>query len=179
MKTRIKIILSLLFITFCKLAYAEGDHYQFELLVFEQGLQSSAVLNQTESKIKWPTALTELTSFQQTDNKTLKVGAAKLLQASGNRTILHYAWQQSTGPGKAILPMHIVSEDGRLDGFIHLRNVQPLELNVDLELMAINTKDPTARPYRFHLNERRPIKLNATQYFDHPKIGVVIQVSGG
>lgn len=158
-------------------ASAEGRRYQIELLVFDHDLKSTVAPDKSGNKIQWPTALLELSSFQQTDAHVLKDGATKLFSASKYRQIVHYAWVQSTGPGNAILPMHIISEDGRLDGFIHLRNAQPFELTVNLEYMSLNAKDPTAKPYVFRLNEKRPIKLNETQYFDHPKLGVVMRIN--
>lgn len=45
----------------------------------------------------------------------------------------HYSWLQSTGLGNVILPVPIQSADGKLDGYIQLRNAQPFELIVDLE----------------------------------------------
>ncbi len=157
-------------------ANAGGSLYQIALLVFDYNLQSTVAPDKSEDKIQWPTALLELSSYQQTNAHALKDGAAKLFTTSNYRQILHYAWVQSTGPGNAILPMHIVSEDGRLDGFIHLRNAQPFELTVNLEYLSLNVKDPTAKPYTYRLNEKRPIKLNETQYFDHPKLGVLVQI---
>jgi hypothetical protein len=156
---------------------AEGSRYQIELVVFEQGIQSTTVSNQTESLIKWPTALTELSGMQQTENKLLTDSATILLSQSGYKPIVHFAWVQSAGPGGAILPMHVKSEDGRLDGFIHLRNTQSFELITDLEYRSIQVNN-TGKYYLYRVNEKRPLELNSIQYFDHPKIGVLVQVSG-
>ncbi len=174
----IKIMLfsvSLIILLLSPLAKAES-RYQIEMLVFTQSLPTSEVFDKTESKIQWPSALTELSAYQQTDNKALKDGIAKLLKDGDYRLISNFAWTQSTGPGSVILPVHIQSTDGKLDGFMHIRNTQQLELIVDLEQKSAQT-DNLGKPYLYHLNDKRPIKLNDIQYFDHPKVGVLVRVS--
>ncbi|CAG7857301.1 hypothetical protein MCAMS1_02073 [biofilm metagenome] len=155
---------------------ADGSRYQFELLVFEQGTQSASVNNPTESLIKWPTALSELSGIQQTDNKLLKDGASALFSTGKCRPIIHYSWVQSAGPGGVILPMHINSDDGRLDGFIHLRNAQPLEIIVNLERQSLRANNAGKR-YLYRINEKRTANFNQLQYFDNPNIGVLLQFS--
>lgn len=177
MKRAIVYILYIVLALFnCRL-HAEGNRYQVELVVFEQGVQSSTVSNQTESRIQWPTALTELSGIQQTDQKSLKDGVAVLLKNPAYRLIIHRAWVQSAGPGGVILPMHISSNDGRLDGFIHLRNGQPYELIVDLEQQVLSANNISQR-YLYRMNEKRMVKLNEINYFDHPKIGVIVLIVG-
>lgn len=175
MKAIMLFSLSLLVTVFSQLVSAEGSKYQIELLVFSQGVPTTEVFEQTESLIHWPTALTELAANQYIENKTLSNGAEALLKNKGYQVILHLAWMQSTGPGGVILPAHIQSADGRLDGYIHLRDRQPLELIVDLEHRQLQT-DSSGKPYRYHVHEKRPIKLNEIEYLDHPKLGVLAVV---
>jgi Peptidoglycan-binding protein, CsiV len=156
--------------------FAESGKYQIEMLVFSQGPPTTEVFDQTESKIQWPTALTELSAYQQTDNKALKEGIAELLKDGVYQPIANLAWTQSTGPGGAILPVHIQSTDGNLDGFMHIRNTQQFELIVDLEQKSTQT-DRSGKPYLYRLHEKRPIKLNEIQYFDHPKVGVLVRIN--
>ncbi len=176
MKRIIFCSLSLMIALLSPFAKAES-RYQIEMLVFSQGLSTTEAFNQTESKIRWPSALTELSAYEQTDNKALKGGIAELLNAGEYRLIANLAWVQSTGPGGVILPVHIQSTDGNLDGFIHIRNTQQIELIVDLEQKS-NQTNSLGKPYLFRLNEKRPVKLYETQYFDHPKIGVLVRISG-
>lgn len=176
MKRIIGLSLTLFFAATSPGLHAEGDRYQIELFVFEQGVQSTAISQQTESLIQWPTALTELSGIQQTEHKLLKDGAEALLTKPSYRQILHNAWVQTTGPGGAILPMHIKSEDGRLDGFIHLRNGQPFELIVDLEKQALQM-DNRGKRYLYRIYEKRPVKMNELHYLDNPKFGVLVQIN--
>ncbi|MBK8816168.1 MAG: hypothetical protein IPN42_12045 [Methylococcaceae bacterium] len=169
--------LSLIFSYFSQSVYADGNRYQIEILVFSQNLPTSEVFDQTESKIQWPTALTELSAYQQTDITSLKDGASVLLKDPAYQSIARFAWVQSTGPGNAILPVHIQSTDGVLDGFIQLRNTQPFQLTLDLEQKS-SSVNSSGRRYLYRVNEKRNINLNEIHYFDHPKVGVIVRVSG-
>jgi hypothetical protein len=100
-----------------------------------------------------------------------------LFKEAAYQPIAHFSWLQSTGLGSVVLPVHIQSADGKLDGYIQLRNVQPLELIIDLEQKSVQT-DRTGKPYLYRLHEKRPIKLNEIQYLDHAKIGVLVRVNG-
>jgi hypothetical protein len=176
MKRTILLCFSLILSLLSLFAKAESGKYRIELLVFPQALPTTEVFDQTESHIKWPTALAELSAYQQTDNKALKDGAAVLFKNPAYQPIAHFAWTQSTGLGSVILPVHIQSADGKLDGYIQLRNAQPFELVVDLEQKSAQT-DQTGKPYIYRLNEKRAIKLNEIHYFDHPKLGLLMLVN--
>ena len=130
------------------IAKAESGMYQIELLVFSQSLPTTEVFDQTISKIQWPTALTELSAYQQIGNKALKDDVSALFQDVVYQPIAYYSWLQSTGLGNVILPVHIQSADGKLDGFIQLRNAQPIELIVDLEQKSAQA-DRTGKPYLY------------------------------
>jgi hypothetical protein len=177
MKRIILVSLSLVIALLSPFAKAEGGKYQVELLVFSQSLPTTEVFDQTASKIQWPTALTELSAYQQTEIKALKDGASALFKDAAYQPIAHFSWLQSTGPGSVILPVHIQSADGKLDGYLQLRNAQPFELIVDLEQKSAQA-DRIGKPYLYHSHEKRPIKLNEIQYFDHPKVGVLMRING-
>jgi Peptidoglycan-binding protein, CsiV len=177
MKKIVLFSLSLIIAIFSQCVCAEGSRYQIELLVFSQSLPTTEVFDQTESKIQWPTALTELSAYQQTENTAIKENASVLFRDVAYQPIAHFSWLQSTGPGNVLLPVHIQSADGKLDGYLQLRNAQPFELIVDLEQKSAHA-DRTGKSYLYRLNEKRPIKLNEIQYFDHPKLGVLVRVSG-
>ena len=170
--------LGLIIALFSQVIYAEADRYRIEVLVFSQNLPTSEIFDQTESRIQWPTALTELSAYQQIDDKAFKDNAAALFRDAAYEPIAHLAWVQSTGPGNAILPVHIQSPDGKLDGYVQLRKAQALELIVDLEQKS-DRADRSGRVYLYRLNEKRPVKFNEVQYFDHPKIGLLVRVNGG
>ena len=177
MKKTMLVSLSLMMALLSPFAKADGSRYQIEMLVFSQSLPTTEVFDQTESHIQWPTALTELSAYQQLDAKALKDGASALFKDIAYQPIAHFAWVQSTGMGNVILPVHIQSVDGKLDGYVQLRNTQGLEFIIDLEQKS-SQADRSGKLYLYRLNEKRMIKLNEIQYFDHPKMGVLVRVSG-
>ena len=154
---------------------AEGGKYQFELVVFSQNLPTTEVFDQTESKIKWPTALAELSAYQQTEGGFLKESAAQLFKHAAYQPITQLSWTQSAGIGDVILPVHIQHADGKLDGYVQLRNNPPLELIVDLEQKSSQLAH-SGKYCLYHLHEKRAIKANEVNYLDHPKLGVLITV---
>lgn len=90
MKITILLCLSLIISLLSPFTKAESAKYQIELLVFSQGIPSTQVFEQTESRIKWPTALAELSAYQQTDNKVLKEGASILFKEATYQPIAHF-----------------------------------------------------------------------------------------
>lgn len=172
-----RLSLSLLIAAFSLGVWAETGRYQIEVLVFSQTVPTSEKFNQIESKIQWPTALTELSAYPQSENKTLKDGASLLFKEAEYQSIAQFTWLQSTGPGNVLLPVHLQSDDGNLDGFIQFRNAQPFEINLDMELKSSGA-DHSGKRYLYRLNEKRSTKLNEIQYFDHPKLGVIVKISG-
>jgi hypothetical protein len=72
MKITILLCLSLIIALVSPFTKAESAKYQIELLVFSQGLPTTQVFEQTESRIKWPTALAELSAYQQTEKEYRK-----------------------------------------------------------------------------------------------------------
>lgn len=177
MKKIMHLSLYLLLAVFSRDIWAETGRYQIEVLVFSQNTPTSEKFNQVESKIQWPTALTELPAYQQSEMKALKDGAALMFKDADYQSISHFSWLQSTGAGNMLLPVHLQSDDGNLDGFIQFRTAQPFEINLDIELKS-SSADRSGKRYLYRINEKRSIKLNEIQYFDHPKLGVIIKISG-
>jgi Peptidoglycan-binding protein, CsiV len=166
----------LMFAVFNQSVYADGGRFHIEVLVFSHSLPTTEVFDQVDSRIQWPKALTELAAYQQTGQKALKDGAMALFKQAPYQAIAHHAWLQP-GVGNALLPVHIQSEDGRLDGFVQLSKTNPLELIVDLEQKSAQP-DRSGKYFLYHINEKRLLRPNEVQYFDHPKIGVLAIVKG-
>jgi len=75
----------------------------------------------------------------------------------------HYAWGQESLPVSLAAAFNVIETD--LQGSIKVYAKQLLFANLDLEFDG------------YRLNEKRRIKLNEKHFFDHPKFGVLIQVS--
>lgn len=99
MKKTVFFSIRLIITIFSQSVWAGGSRYQVELLVFSQRLPTTEVFDQMESKIQWPTALTELSAYQETDNKSLRDSATALFKDVTYQPIVYFSWAQSTGPG--------------------------------------------------------------------------------
>ncbi|MDD5412372.1 MAG: CsiV family protein [Methylobacter sp.] len=155
---------------------AEGGTYQIELIVFLQAMPNTEVFEQTESRIKWPTGLTELSAYKKADNMALNDSVAALSKDSAYRPILHVSWIQSAGEGSLSAPVHIQSGDGKLNGYLQMQHEQSLQMAVDLEYTS-NQSDSSGNTIIYRLDEKRPIKSNEVYYLDHPKFGVIAKIS--
>lgn len=149
---------------------AEGGAYQIELMVFSQSTDSSEVFDQVTSQLKWPSGLTELTTYKRPDNTSLDDSYTALSKDSAYTPILHVAW---IGDGS---PVHIQGLGGKLDGYIQMQRDQGLQMTVDLELSAYSDIDGK-KSLIYRLNEKRFIKPGEVYYLDHPKFGVIVKIS--
>lgn len=152
---------------------AEGNAYQIELIVFSQNMPNTEVFDQTESRIKWPASLTELSAYKKADNMKLNAGLAALSKDPAYRPIVHISWVQSAD---AVAPVHIQSPDGKLNGYLQMQHEQSLQMMVDLEY-ASNQSDNSGKSIIYRLNEKQPVKLNEVYYLDHPKLGIIATIS--
>ncbi|WP_394752408.1 CsiV family protein [Crenothrix sp.] len=74
-------------------------------------------------------------------------------------------------------PVHITNNDGRINGFVQLKNTSSLELFADFEYTISSPHSDSKPEVLYRLNETRPIKLNEIYYLDHPKFGVVAKIT--
>jgi hypothetical protein len=146
---------------------AEGGAYQLELMIFSQSMPNTETFEQAVSQIRWPSDLTELSSYRKPDTLTLADSYSALSKDSTYQPILHVAWIQQG----ANAPVHIQSVDGRLNGYVQLQQESGLQLMVDLELASI------PGDIIYTLTEKRPVKLNEVYYLDHPKFGVIAKIN--
>ncbi len=147
---------------------AEAGTYQIELIVFSQAMPNTETFEQAVQPTHWPSDLTELSAYKKPDAATLDDSYAALSKDPTYQPIMHVAWIQPDGSG----PVHIQSEDGRLNGYLRMQHDQGLQMMLDLEFTSNSSDGITYR-----LNEKRPVKLNEVYYLDHPKFGAVVKIS--
>jgi hypothetical protein len=164
--------------------------YHVELIVFEQ-------LN-TVTDEKWPeTPLLETAPLnasmatvliQPADNDSLVSAAQRLDRSPRYQVHYHQAWQQPIlrkGSAKAV---SVKSEDAMIDGNIRLYKATYLHAQLDLWLMenagvANSWSDASpegidiSAPRNPHLNESRRIRSKKLYFFDHPKLGALLQLT--
>ena len=90
--------------------------------------------------------------------------AASAINRSPDYVLLHhYAWGQESLPSSLSPAMNITQSD--LNGSIKVYASRRLFANLDLDFNG------------YRLIEKRRLKLNEQHFFDHPKFGVLLQVS--
>lgn len=103
---------------------------------------------------------------------------APLLERDGNHRVLAHAyWQQTvdSGPKPTSKPVRIASATpDELEGTIRFSMSRYLHLDVNLLFRSKSTADPV--PAVYQISEQRRVKSQETQYFDHPRFGVLVRV---
>jgi hypothetical protein len=101
--------------------------------------------------------------------------AATLLQREGaHRVLLHQRWRQAAEEKSASKPVRLRSADGQLDGSLRFYLSRFLHVDVDV---AMQDRAATVGENNYRLTEHRRIKTQELNYFDHPKLGVLLRVT--
>ncbi len=152
------LIISLMIITSSKPIYAKD--YKVEIIVFENFIEHQAYESYKQIKIEeivtesevWliepSMLLEEVVSFDESEDYLL---------------LHHFSWGQESLDYKEAAVVNVIETD--ISGWIKVYANQLLYVNLDLDFNG------------YRLNEKRRIKLNEKHFFDHPKFGVLIQVS--
>lgn len=153
---------------------AETDEktYQVEVVVF----QNVDVTSDEQSLTVAPPA-TPANAVEPDDMAPVGLQLANALDALGRnghyRILSHHAWVQTLDAREKVPPIRIHSDDGALDGDIHFYMSRFLHFDVDLRYTDLT--DPTHALYR--IDESRRIKSGETNYFDHPRFGVLVRLT--
>jgi hypothetical protein len=99
-----------------------------------------------------------------------------LRHSSGYAVLFHKAWRQvAYDRNRAVAyPVHSSANTGRysIEGTVKL--VRERYLHLDVDLLMSTQGDSGAR---FQLREKRRIKSNTVHYFDHPRFGIIANVT--
>ena len=164
--------------------------YHVELVVFEQ-------LN-TVTDEQWPqidileTAplSTDMASplIQPAVNESLVTAVQRLNRSSRYRVHYHQAWQQPILEKRLAKAVAVQSENELIDGSIRLYKATYLHAQLDLWLMqnlgftndwsdASPEGIDISAPRNPNLKESRRIRSKKLYFFDHPKLGALIQLT--
>jgi len=170
-------------------AYAD-QWYHVELIVFEQ-------LN-TVTDEQWPqmTSIDDAiltpdmaTVLIQPDQTETLAGAAKRLQRSPRYQVLyHQAWQQAIMTKRNAQAVKIHSADNSVNGNIRLYKSTYLHAALNVWLMQnpqqLNSWSDISpegvdinAPRNPNLHESRRIRSKKLAFFDHPKMGALLQIT--
>lgn len=136
------------------------------------------------------------------DELTMTDVASRLERLDVYRPVMHFAWTQVTRPQEKTRPIDLFAlaePPAGLEGTFTLYLSRYLHLVVDLSLEQSRFADPVAIgervpvysdgrgragydvlepvPVRFRINEDRIFKSGDLRYFDHPKFGVLAQIT--
>lgn len=145
-----------------------GKVFKIEVLVFAQDYYTTEKFNDSQSRIEWPRRVSELSSYRPA-SKSLQGIYARLKRSRHYRPLLHEAWTQSVPANSLSAAVHLTDPSGIVDGFFRLQRGHNLYMITDVEY------HPGGTVFRQH--EKRRFKLNEIHYLDHPKFGLIVQVS--
>ena len=139
---------------------AQAKEYIVEAIIFE----NLAPSNVTEPHAyKAPEKPRTRAQAWLLDTQLLNKQAEKINATSNYQLKHHFAWGQEALPYRQSATYTVVETDTK--GYIKIYAEQLLFANIDLDYKG------------FRMVEKRRLKLNEKHYFDHPKFGLLLQVS--
>lgn len=156
--------------SFSTQAYAQ-QWYHVELIVFEQ-------LNSYTDEA-WPTTSVDIGAtfspsipgklIQPAKNSTLIQTASRLQKSRDYRVLYHNSWQQPIMTKINSRAVNIQSSDGTISGSVRFFKSTYLHAALDLQLMQ-GAQSP-------RLIESRRIRSKKLYFYDHPKMGALLQIT--
>ncbi len=151
--------------------------YEVEVIVFENHLTSLEGGELWTRTAPRPAPMFDLAeAVNPTDtaplDSPLSTAVSSLQREGSYRVLLHQRWRQSAEEKSASKPVRLQTTDNQLDGGLRFYMSRFLHVDVDLTLKE---KDANDRGYR--LVEHRRIKTQELNYFDHPKLGVLVKIT--
>jgi len=139
---------------------AVAKDYKVEVLVFEN-LNAS---NATESHSYDAPKRMKTKSSAWSIPASMLIGAAASIEKSGDYVLKqHYSWGVESLRYEDSANFNVIETDSH--GYIKVYAEQLLFTNIDIDYKG------------FRLKENRRLKLNEKHFFDHPKFGLLMQVS--
>lgn len=187
----IQFLLASTLILFSISSYAE-QWYHVELIVFEQ-LNTITDEQWPEMIESTPAELTPLMAsefIQPSKNETLLTYQSRLNRSPRYRVDYHQAWQQPIMKKRYAKSVEVSSENEMIAGSIRLYKSTYLHAALDLWLkenvsdININSWSDVSPegeiidiPRNPNLKESRRIRSKKLYFFDHPKLGVILQLT--
>ncbi len=185
----VRSLVSIALLTISFQAQAE-QWYHVELVVFEQiNTVTDEQWPQTEQLKVAPLSTDMATSLiQPAVKETLLTAAQRLNRSSHYQVHYHQAWQQPVLEKRLAQAIAVKSENELIDGNIRLYKATYLHAELDLWLMqntglinAWSDASPEGidinAPRNPNLKESRRIRSKKLYFFDHPKLGALIQLT--
>jgi hypothetical protein len=159
----------------------DSSTYDIEVLVFENRLpelQGDELLARDPATVRRQALDVAVPPETLTTQPTLLPVITDLLEKDGHYRILASShWRQTleANPKPAVKPTRIASAAaGELEGAVRFSLSRYLHLDVNMLFRDISTNLP--QPVLYQIREQRRIKSQETNYFDHPRFGVLVRV---
>lgn len=146
---------------------AEEKFYQVDVLVFARD-DSAADNEQFPPPRELPFA--ETIEPGESPESRLAGAAAELSRSGRMRVLAQRSWIQGTEEKKTAKPARIRTDV--LDGTVQFYVSRFLHVEVNMQL-----RDRALPDTAYRIEERRRIKSQEINYFDHPRFGVLLQVT--
>lgn len=138
----------------------QAKDYIVEAIVFENTIESSITEPHSYTPPKKPRTGAQAWIL---DTQLLTEAALRISESTDYELKHHFAWGQESLPYEESATYTVIQQDAK--GYIKIYADQLLFANIDLDFNG------------FRLIEKRRLKLNEKHYFDHPKFGLLLQVS--
>jgi len=157
---KILTIAALLLTSLCVSTHSFAKDYKVEVLVFKNNAPSPATENTQYAPPKEAKSGSETWLIEP----TMLLEQAELIENSSNYSLLHhFSWGQGALPFQKSPNYSVIEQEIR--GWIKVYAGQLLFANIDVDYLG------------YRMTEKRRLKLNERHYFDHPKFGLLMQVS--
>ena len=162
-------------------AYAAPPHlYEIQVLVFANHLRK------LDGQEQWgQEKISRITGFKKalSPNDSLPLGsqlaiAQSILARHTHYTILAAAsWVQNLVSLRTTKPIRIENDtNGKLKGVIRVFQWRLMHITLDLHYTPTASVLSTGPATTYQLIASRPMALRQTNYFDHPKLGVLVRI---
>jgi len=185
----VKTLVSIALFAFSFQVHAE-QWYHVELVVFEQlETVTDEQWPQTEQLEVAPLSTDMATPLiQAAENETLLAAAQRLDRSHRYQVHYHQAWQQPVLEKRLAQAIAVKSENELVDGNIRLYKATYLHAELNLWLMqnaglvnAWSDASPDgidiSAPRNPNLKESRRVRSKKLYFFDHPRLGALIQLT--
>ncbi|HEC75544.1 MAG TPA: hypothetical protein ENI26_14440 [Methylophaga aminisulfidivorans] len=179
-------LISLLLFMSLSSSVMAAQWYQVELVVFERYSGSNA-----ES---WPEmrSINNGSLSPNSNNQLIKPAtmnhlagvSQRLSKASNYRVLYQESWRQPILSKSRSKSVNIESSNGLIEGRIKLFRISYLHADIDLWFkengdipFAAEDSSNVNYPYNPHLEQIRRIRSNKLNYFDHPRVAAIIQIT--
>lgn len=162
-------------------AGAVDNLYDVEVLVFENrlpDLEGGEMWNRDTVDTRLPGLADSLPASPGNLTGSPLAGSAEALKRDGRyRVLSHQRWTQVADARSTVKAVRIqaldASDPTELDGTV--RFYMSRFLHLDVNLLFRPDGENGAQVYR--LSEQRKVKSKETNYFDHPKFGVLVRIT--